>query len=216
MKTTAYIILVIFLFVAANLVWRYASRRWSLPCPSWLAWSLENSLMQWFLQTETTLDRMGLAPGQRVLEIGPGSGRLLIPAAERVLPEGEVVGLDIQAGMIERLTQRAEEASIQNLTGVVGDAQSMPFEPESFDVIFIALTLGEIPDCSQALVGSYQALKPGGILSITEFFPDPHFTFKHQVRRLAESAGFAHEATHGRWWHFTSNFTKPKEIDSAE
>ncbi len=37
---------------------------------------------------QTTLDRMGLQPGQRVLEVGPGPGRLLIPAARRVLPAG--------------------------------------------------------------------------------------------------------------------------------
>lgn len=69
------------LLVAANLVWRRASRNYVLPCPSWLAWSLETSLADRLIGTQATLDHLGLRPGQRVLEIGPGPGRLLIPAA---------------------------------------------------------------------------------------------------------------------------------------
>jgi len=57
------------------------------------------------LGAKTTLDRIGLRPGLCMLEVCPGHGRLLIPAAQRVLPGGEVVRLDIQPGMYE--THRA-------------------------------------------------------------------------------------------------------------
>ena len=46
---------------------------------------LQGSFVDWWTATARTLDRIGLQPGNRVLEVGPGPGRLLIPAAERVL-----------------------------------------------------------------------------------------------------------------------------------
>ena len=61
--------------------WRWASRVWSLPCPSLLGWALESPLYERITGTTKTLERIGLKPGQRVLEVGPGPGRLLIPAA---------------------------------------------------------------------------------------------------------------------------------------
>ena len=107
---------------------------------------------------------MGESPGQKrpsnesassqgsvFLEVGPGPGRLLIPAARRVLPGGEVVGIDIQPGMIERLKERAKTANITNLTAILGDA-TQPIVPEaSFDVAFLVTTLGEIPDRAAAI-----------------------------------------------------------------
>ncbi len=51
---------------------------------------------------------LGLRPGQRVLEVGPGPGKLLVPAARLVLPDGEAVGLELQPGMARRLAARAE------------------------------------------------------------------------------------------------------------
>jgi ubiquinone/menaquinone biosynthesis C-methylase UbiE len=195
--------------LAVSVCWRWASRRWSIPCPSSLAWSLESSFFQRWNGTQTTLDRLGLHPGQRVLEIGPGPGRLLIPAAKRVLPGGEAVGIDIQPAMINRLTQRAREAGVANLTAIVGDA-AQPHVPEaSFDLVFLCAALGEIPDRAAAMVQCFRALKPAGILSITEMFGDPHYQSRSVVERLAESAGFRFQSVRGRWWLYTAEFSKP-------
>jgi len=48
--------------------WRWASRIWSLPCPTLLAWALDNRFYERITGTQVTLQRMGLRPGQRVLE----------------------------------------------------------------------------------------------------------------------------------------------------
>ncbi len=197
------------MLVIGNLWWRWASRRRSLPCPTWLAASLESPLMDWLAGTQTTLDRLGLQPGQRVLEIGPGPGRLLIPAARRVLPGGEAVGLDIQSGMIERLKVRATQAGIPNLKAILGDATQPHVPPESFDVVYLCTVLGEIPDRAAALRQCYLTLKPGGLLSVTEIFPDPHYQSRATVRRLAGEAGFRLREMHGPWSFFTANFLKP-------
>jgi ubiquinone/menaquinone biosynthesis C-methylase UbiE len=159
--------------------------------------------------TQATLDRLGLRPGQRLLEVGPGPGRLLIPAARCVLPGGEVIGLDIQARMIERLKTRAAQAGVSNLAAILGDVTQAHFPPESFDVIYLCTVLGEIPDREAALKRCYAALKGGGLLSITEIFPDPHYQDSDTVRRLAEAAGFRLNCRYGSWLRFTMNYVKP-------
>jgi len=204
------IVLAVILTVTMTFVgWRWASRVWSLPCPSLVAWALESHFYERITGTTKTIERIGLKPGQRVLEIGPGPGRLLIPAAQRVLPGGEVVGIDIQPGMIERLKERAKAANITNLTAILGDA-TQPIVPEaSFDEAFLVTTLGEIPDRAAALDQCFRALKSGGVLSISEMLPDPHYQSKAKVKQLAEAAGFQLQSVEGGMWLFTANFVKP-------
>jgi SAM-dependent methyltransferase len=189
--------------------WRWASRRWQLPYPSLFGWVLESELYKRLSGTSTTLDRLGLRTGQRILEIGPGPGRLLIPAAMQVEPDGEAVGIDIQPRMVDRLQQRAEQAGLTNLTVILGDATEPHVDQDSFDLVFLAMTLGEIPDREAALAESYRALKPGGVLSVTEIFGDPHYQSRSSVKRLAERAGFEFRSLQGDWWFFTETFVKP-------
>jgi ubiquinone/menaquinone biosynthesis C-methylase UbiE len=195
--------------VAVNLGWRLASRRWPLPCPTSLAWLLDNPGLQGVLGTATTLDRIGLRPGQRILEIGPGPGRLLIPAAGRVLPDGEVIGIDIQKGMLDRLNRRARQEGITNLSTIRGDATQPHVPPESCDVVMLCEVLGEIPDRAAVLAQCFRALKRGGVLSVTELLPDPHYQFRPTLKRLAGEAGFQLQAIQGGWWLYTANFIKP-------
>jgi ubiquinone/menaquinone biosynthesis C-methylase UbiE len=197
---------IIALWATFHLGWRWASRVWSLPCPAVTAGRFDNPLLGRL--TRTTLDRLELRPGQRILEIGPGPGRLLIPAAQRVLPGGEAVGIDIQPGMIERLKIRADRAGVTNLKAILGDA-TQPHVPEaSFDLVFLSAALGEIPDRAAALSQCHRALKPGGVLSITEVFGDPHYQSRSVVQRLAEAAGFRLQSMQGRWWFYTASFVK--------
>ncbi len=205
-----WIILALLAAVAAvSLAWRWASRRRMLPCPTWLAWSLEGGLADWMAGTQRTLERLELRPGIRILEIGPGPGRLLVPAAKRILPGGEAVGLDVQPGMLARLEARAKREGVTNLRTVLGDAAQPHVPPESFDLVYLCTVLGEIPDRAAALRQCYAALRSGGVLSITEILPDPHYQSRGTVRRLCEAAGFRLLAVHGTWRMFTANFQRP-------
>ena len=78
-----------------------------------------------------------------------------------------------------------------------------------FDLAFLATTLGEIPDRAAVLAQCFRGLKPGGVLSITEMFPDPHYQSRSTVKRLAEETGFRLQSIQGGWWLFTANFVKP-------
>jgi ubiquinone/menaquinone biosynthesis C-methylase UbiE len=208
--TTIWILLcVVAVFAAIHLGWRWASRVWFLPCPAAMAGRFERQSPVIRRLTRATVDRLDLRPGQRILEIGPGPGRLLIPAAQRVLPGGEAVGIDIQRGMIQRLKVWAEKEGVTNLQALAGDA-TQPHVPEaSFDLVSLSMALGEIPDRAAALAQCHRALKPGVILSITEVFGDPHYQFRSVVQRLAEAADFRLQSIQGGWWFYTANFVKP-------
>lgn len=192
-----------------NLAWRVASRYWSLPCPSLLAWTLEGSIADLLAGTKTTLEQLRLRPGQTILEIGPGPGRLLIPAAWRVLPGGRAIGIDIQYKMIERLKERAQKAGVMNLTALVGDATSLKLPSQSVDLVFLCTVLGEIPDRPAALAECYRVLKPGGMLAITEIFGDPHYQTRAKAQRLAAATGFELQLIEGGWRSYTARFRKP-------
>jgi ubiquinone/menaquinone biosynthesis C-methylase UbiE len=208
-QATLFLITVIGAVILISFGWRWASRIWSLPCPSLIGWVLESPFYGRIIGTQKTLERIGLQPGQRVLEIGPGPGRLLIPVARKVLPGGTVVGIDIQARMLDRLKVRAKAANITNLTTILGDATQTIVPEASFDVVYLAAALGEIPDRAAALAQCFRALKAGGLLSITETQPDPHHQSRATVKRLAAEAGFQLKSIQGGMWLYTANFVRP-------
>ena len=195
--------------IIVNLGWRLASRRWSLPCPTALAWILEKRGLQGILGTAKTLDRIDARPGQRVLEIGPGPGRLLLPIAARVLPGGDVIGIDMQQGMLDKLVSHAREQGVTNLTTIHGDATVPHVPAASCDIVMLCEVLGEIPDRAAALAQCFRALKPGGLLSVTELLGDPHYQFRSKLKRMAAEAGFRLKSIEGGWWIYTASFIKP-------
>jgi ubiquinone/menaquinone biosynthesis C-methylase UbiE len=155
------------------------------------------------------LDRLNLHQGMRVLDVGSGPGRLSIPAAQRVGPDGKVVALDIQPAMLDKLKKRAEAKNLGNIQPALGGIGEGLLEENAFDRALLVTVLGEITDRKAALEEIYSALKPGGILSVTEIIPDPHYQSRNTVLSLAESAGFRLQRQYGGWLAFTMNFEKP-------
>jgi ubiquinone/menaquinone biosynthesis C-methylase UbiE len=146
----------------------------------------------------------------QVLDAGCGPGRVTVPAAKRVGPAGEVVALDLQPGMLARLRERADSAQVTNIRQILGGLGRGLVEKDLFDRALLVTVLGEIPENerSAALQEIYDSLKPGGILSITEVFPDPHYQNRTKVVQLCERKGFRLEAEYGSWLAFTINFVK--------
>lgn len=190
-------------------VLRWVSRRRSTPCPAWLAILLENPYMNALAGSQLLLDRAHVETGMEVLDVGSGPGRLAIPAARRVSPAGRVVALDLQPAMMQKLKERVADLGITNLETILGGAGDGHLARGVFDRAFLVTVLGEIVNQQSALREIFQALKPGGLLSITEVIPDPHYQSRRRVRRLAESTGFEFRETMGPWYAFTMNFTKP-------
>lgn len=208
-KSLSGLLVLITAFVAAGLCWRWASRRRQLPCPSWLAWLLENPLTEAVAGTEPTLERIGLQPGEYVLDAGSGPGRLTLAAGQRVGPTGHVVALDVQLQMLARLQARLNQANIGNVTLHHADIANDPSLPlAAFDRAWLVTVLGEIPDREAALRNLWRVLKPGGTLSVTEILPDPHYQSRGTVLRLGRQSGFTPSLYWGTPLAFTQNFVK--------
>lgn len=189
--------------------WRVLARRHTLPCPTACLWLLENRMMDRVAGGRVLLDRAGVQAGMTVLDAGCGPGRLTLPLAERVGPQGRVVALDLQEAMLSRLKARLQASAVQNVEMLHAGLGSGKLPAGEFDRAFLVTVLGEIPDRLAALREIRASLKPGGILSVTEVFPDPHFQGRGTVQRLGEQAGFRVGVPVGTWRAFTVNLSQP-------
>jgi len=195
--------------VGAAFLWRWVSRRRVLPCPWWATWLVENPLMEHVAGADVLFGRVGLAPGMAVLDVGCGPGRLAVPAAEWVGPVGRVVALDVQPRMLERVRQRAARRGLMNLETVLAGAGEGALPEAAFDRAFLVTVLGEVPDRRGALREIAGALKPGGVLSVTELLPDPHFQPRRRVLELATAVGLEPGETFGPAGLYTIHLHKP-------
>jgi 2-polyprenyl-3-methyl-5-hydroxy-6-metoxy-1,4-benzoquinol methylase len=191
-------------------LWRLASRRRSLPCPVWLRWLVE--LDNPFTETnraDVIVRNLELQPGMKVADIGCGPGRLTIPVAKQIGPQGEVVALDIQAGMLRRAQEKAQAANLANIRFLQAGVGEGSLGHGQYDRALLVTVLGEIQNREGALQEIYEALKPGGILSVTELIFDPHFQSRDSVLRFAGAAGFREKKFLGNRIAFTMSLEKP-------
>jgi ubiquinone/menaquinone biosynthesis C-methylase UbiE len=159
------------------------------------------------------LDMLAPAAGERVLEIGYGTGHCLVQLADAVGPEGRVFGIDLSEGMRARARERVEkEHLIDRVELSCGDATRLPYPDGSIDAVFVSFTLElfDTPEIPQVLAGCKRVLRPGGrigVVAITkegkDGFAVEAYEWTHQhfpnlldcrpifVRRALEDAGFS-------------------------
>jgi ubiquinone/menaquinone biosynthesis C-methylase UbiE len=143
-------------------------------------------------------------PGQRVLEIGPGTGYYSLGVAER-LDGGTLEVFDIQQEMLDHVLRKAGERGASNIVPRLGDAQSLPYEDASFDAAYLVTVLGEIPDQDAALRELRRVLRPGGRLVVGELFGDPHMVTLAKLTERAQRASLSFDRRiGGRLAYFAS------------
>lgn len=199
--------LVFFWLFPLKLIARLAARSGhSSPCPAALSWLVDNPVRQ--RTVRPVLDRVGIRPGEHVLELGPGPGAFTLDAAHQVGAEGRLIAIDIQPKMIAQVERRVQKAGLTNVETHVASAHALPVEDGSVDRAFLITVLPEIPDPGRALAELHRVLRPDGVLSITEEFSDPDYLFLPETIRLVEAAGFRFEERFGNFWVYTANFRK--------
>jgi len=135
---------------------------WSQLAPTWL--ENEDRIEQvGALPGELAMDRLGVAPGQRVVDLGCGSGRTTLELAARVGPSGNVVGVDISAEMLARGRERA--AGLGNVEFVHADVQVYDLGEARFDAAYSRFGVMFFADPVAAFANVRRALRPGGVLS---------------------------------------------------
>ena len=117
-----------------------------------------------------TIDQAAVRPGDAVLDLAGGTGDLASAFAKKVGAEGHVVLADINAAMLEQGRKRLVDAGIAgNVTIAQVDAQDLPFEDGSFDLVTMAFGLRNVTDKDAALRSIFSTLKTGGKAMILEF-----------------------------------------------
>ena len=121
--------------------------------------------------TRRLCKRAGISKGMRVLEIGSGAGDVALMLAELVGPTGQIVGVDVNAEILDTARQRATDAGVQNVEFIASDARSLVFS-EKFDAIAGRFVLMYMAEPKAAFTKLITHLKPGGIAA----FQEPEYT----------------------------------------
>jgi ubiquinone/menaquinone biosynthesis C-methylase UbiE len=148
-------------------------------------------------------------PRERILEVGPGTGRFAIPMAERLGERGRLEVYDLQQEMVDHVMRRAADRDLKNVTGWTGDAQEMLFEKDRFHAAYLTLVLGEIPDQDAALRELARVVKPGGRVVVGEVVLDPHYVAFPALRERAERAGLELDRRVGGGFAYFARFRVP-------
>ena len=122
------------------------------------------------------LEKLNAQPGECVLEIGYGTGHCALVLATAVGSGGHVYGIDISEGMAAIAQERINNAGLSDQVDLrVGDALDLPFDPGSFDGVFMSFTLElfDTPEIPQLLAGCQRLLRPGGRIVIVSLIKKP-------------------------------------------
>jgi demethylmenaquinone methyltransferase/2-methoxy-6-polyprenyl-1,4-benzoquinol methylase len=164
---------------------------------------------------EAGLKLLAVAPGEHVLEIGFGTGHILVELANAVGPTGKVFGIDLSENMAAYAKDLLSSQGLLDRVSLhCGDAESLPYGDDSMDGIFMCFTLElfDTPDIPKVLAECMRVLRPGARIVIVavskagkEGFMIHAFEWTHRhfpnlmdcrpiyVRRAIEAAGFAIE-----------------------
>ncbi len=170
--------------------------------PAAHARSLLNPARRLVQSPRRSVASIGLAPDARILELGCGPG-FFSPWIVRATRES-VVLLDLQAEMLRIARDRV--ASIGTATFVQADGSCLPLRDASFEAVFIATVLGEIPDQAACLVEVRRILRPGGVLAVAETRRDSDFIAFPKLVALVTRYGYERVWKRGFGWQYVAVF----------
>lgn len=134
-----------------------------------------------------------IAPGERILDVGCGPGRLAIQAARVAGPTGEACGIDPAPEMVELARRKAARAGVP-ARFEVGVIEALPYPDDHFDVVLSSLMLHHLPDDlkRRGLAEVRRVLRPAGRFVAADFGAKPGHGFGHLLCALGLRRGSDH------------------------
>jgi SAM-dependent methyltransferase len=171
-----------------------------------------------FITRARLREALAPAPGERILEVGPGTGYYSLAVAEWIGPAGTLEIFDLQQEMLDHTTRAAYARGLHNIVATRGDARSLPYEDGRFDAAYLVTVLGEVPDQEAALRELARVIARGGRLVVGELFGDPHWVRFAALRERAQRSGLRFELRFGGPLGYFARFTPetPSEQLSEE
>lgn len=212
LQNILYAILGIFItFLILHTIVRIVRYFYKFPIPQAFVNIIDNPFRRRIQPPYETAIRHGIEPGMRVLDVGPGNGTYTLGAAKRLGSEGQLIAIDIEPKIIDRLQKRIELEGIANINARVADAYELPFEDSYFDLIYMITVINEIPDIPRALKEFYRVLKPSGKLVFSELLLDPDYPLAGKLTEKVQSAKFRLVRKVGNFFYYTLIFEKDSE-----
>lgn len=147
---------------------------------------------------EAYLDLLEMHPGERVIDVGAGSGVVTRDIARRLGPAGSVLAVDPNTLLMELGRRLADEQGVADLIEWrEGDARRLPVEDGAFDVVVCSTVLAHIPDSDPVVQELMRVLRPGGRIGIFEIDPEsfmiahPDRVMTRRILAAATDYGFA-------------------------
>lgn len=147
--------------------------------------------------------------GEVILDLGSGAGFDCFLAADKVGPEGKVIGVDMTPEMVKKAVENAQKGGYKNVEFRLGEIENLPLESNSIDFIISNCVVNLSPDKDKVFKEAYRVLKPGGRIIVsdvvlTEELPDyiknntsayvsciSGAVIKDNYLKIIEKAGFA-------------------------
>ena len=130
------------------------------------------------------LELLGVGPGDRVLDVGCGSGAILRDLARRVAPDGTAVGLDPSPALLVVAREIAEQEGLADRVELrQGDVRALPVADADFDVVLAVTVLSHVPESERAVAELARVVRPGGRVGVFDIDGDS-FVIAHPDRAL--------------------------------
>ncbi len=131
----------------------------------------DSPLAFWDKYGRRTIERLSLAAGSSVLDVGCGSGASALPAAEAVGPSGQVIGVDLAEKLLNLGRAKAVERGLHNVEFRVGDMTDLGFADSRFDAVVSVFSIFFVEDMEEQVAELWRIVCPGGRLAITTWGP---------------------------------------------